>query len=77
MSRFKVEFDKELKSLMYHSKLIKRPFLGHMANRIYAYKFRSKSYAPWLYGGENDTNYFNYRMFQTSFKDKIVDQIIA
>ena len=73
MSRFKVEFGNELKSLMYHSKLIKRPFLGDMANRIYAYKFRSKSYAPWLYAGENDTNYFNYRMFQTSLKDKIVD----
>ena len=77
VSKFKVEFDNELKSLMHHSTLIKRPFLGLVANRIYAYKFRAKSYAPYLYAGETEQNYFNYRSFQTSLRDKVAADIIA
>jgi tRNA A37 threonylcarbamoyltransferase TsaD len=47
-----------------------------MVQKIYSHKLKTKSYAPWLYGGENEKNYFNYRMFQTSFKDKVAQQII-
>jgi len=46
-----------------------RPKLGKIIKKSYAGKLTAKCYAPWLYRGETKDTYFNYRAYQTSFRN--------
>lgn len=60
-----------------HSNIIIRPYLGEVVKKVYMNKFTAKSYAPWLYSGETNDNYFNYRSFQTSIDKLKLNDILA
>lgn len=49
-------------SLKAHEELFNRPRLTYLTNNIYIPKLKAKSFANYLYAGENADNYSNYRM---------------
>ena len=40
-----------------------RPRLGKLMNNVYIPKFKTKAFASFMYGGENDSTYNDYNSF--------------
>ena len=57
-----INFDNELRSLINHEQIILRPRLSNLTNNVYIPKFRTKGYCAYIYGGETDENYSNYKI---------------
>jgi hypothetical protein len=45
-----------------HEEFILRPRLSLLMNNVYIPKFKAKSFASYLYAGETEENYNNYRV---------------
>jgi len=61
--------------------MINRPRLSFVMNNIYIPKFKAKSYASYLYAGENNDTYRNYQFtpdknFLFNNKDRSRDDLI-
>ena len=70
--RTNIEFEREIESLRAHEELFNRPRLTYLVNNVYIPKLKAKSFASFLYAGESDDNYNNYRQFtnhNTLFND--------
>ena len=55
-----IDFKREIRSLYIHEETFQRPRLATLVNGIYIPKFKAKSFAAFLYGGENPDTYNNY-----------------
>ena len=63
MDRTIANFDNEINSMVNHEHLITRPRLGFLMKLIYMPKFRVKTFASYVYAGENDDNYNDYSKY--------------
>lgn len=57
-----VDFKNEIRSLYIHESDFTRPRLAYLINNIYIPKFKAKSFAAYLYGGETSETHSNYRV---------------
>lgn len=66
-------FDNEIRSLVVHEHYVTRPRLSMLTNNVYIPKLKAKAFANYIYGGETNENYNNYREYEnknTLFNDK-------
>jgi hypothetical protein len=60
--RTMIDFKSEIKSLYLHEQDFQRPRLNMIVNQIYIPKLKAKSFAAYLYAGENHANHSNYKL---------------
>ena len=65
-----IDFKSEIRSLYIHEQDFQRPRLQQILNSVYIPKLKTKSFAGYVYAGENNANHANYKML-ASTSDKV------
>ena len=65
-----IDFKSEIRSLYIHEQDFHRPRLQQILNSVYIPKLKTKSFAGYVYAGENNANHGNYKM-QVSSPNKV------
>ena len=56
-----IDFKSEIRSLYIHEQDFQRPRLQQILNSVYIPKLKTKSFAGYVYAGENSANHSNYK----------------
>lgn len=61
-----IDFKSEIRSLYIHEQDFQRPRLQQILNSVYIPKLKTKSFAGYVYAGEDNANHGNYKMIASS-----------
>ena len=69
-----IDFKSEIRSLYLHEQDFQRPRLQQILNSVYIPKLKTKSFAGYVYAGENNGNHANYKVLAAT-SDKVFSDL--